>query len=505
MTAQQIWVCSLALLCVIGVVLAQIEWRILPGRATRPPTLAQAFWRRLLKFQLQRPALLPVLVAIAALLIELAMGRWRPPFAEPPRAELISLAESFALGMLTVFAFLAGMVAGFTFVIIGTLGSGFTPQLSDPAIRAPRFWLFLAFSLAGICTSVELLVAPPVIREVFLVPIFCLIGALFSLAAHLHGVALNADPATLVRRLTDNDQPPVGFEEWGRGRPIQVGLAIVRAALTKRDGPTAANVTREVVRACSHFQGELLRMPRSVLENPASTWGVEYIAGVESELQQWVDELESAHVFTPAAFEAAGELLSFPLVWEATLVARLDLRHRGEKGEADLAETDLAEPVRLLLGTRGTRVERPEPENLVRRLTLRAATMHGAFTTFGDTLDLARCEASHPRRRVKLAQCVAIEADIIVTATRLAVDYASHLHELSNLDRYEQHLIETANAGLVRQFGALHFALSPGACSKERLLAILSPATPPAAPGLGNRFLEQLRAGLRSPSQTSRV
>lgn len=467
------------------------EWKSdLEDRADEPPTLFGAFRRRASRLQLQRPALLPVVVTILALLAETGVAQLHPPLLEPSPVELTALSGTFAVGMLTVFTLLAGMVAGFTFVIIGTLGASFTAQLSDPAIRAPRLWLFLAFSLAGTCTSMELLVSPPPIREVFAIPIICLLGAFAALAAHLHGVSLDANPAALMRRLTDNDTPPVGFAEWGRGRPIQVGLATVRAALSRRDAPTATAVTLEVVRACAHFQGVLMRIDVGVLRDPERTWGLVHIASVQNELRHWVDELERAEVFTPGAFDAAGQLLVQTLIWETTLTARLGLED-GRGSESDVAEDDLVRPVLLLLnaGEVGTGKGSGTREALVRGVAIRAAALGGALCALDAACaGLDREASAVPGRSVTNKIAAAVTSDLVSSGARLLVDYAGHLGGLGTIDRYERHLVETANADLVCRFRALRGRM-PYAQVEAQLAETFAPNR---ITGMGGDFVQHL-------------
>ncbi len=49
------------------------------------------------------------------------------------------MSSAFAGGVPTIFTLLLGLTAGFTFTVIGTPGSTFTPLPGDPAIRAPHF------------------------------------------------------------------------------------------------------------------------------------------------------------------------------------------------------------------------------------------------------------------------------------------------------------------------------------------------------------------------------
>ncbi|WP_237481228.1 hypothetical protein [Lichenibacterium dinghuense] len=452
--------------CVVGaslvaLLLAGREWKVgLPGARARPPSRLQAAMRYVHRFQLQRPVLVTVVVTLIALGCAFLL-RTTGVFAPADRiAELASLSSNFALGMLTVFTLLAGMVAGFTFVVIGTLGAAFTPLLSDPAIRAPQFWRFLAFSLAGSCTSIVLLVSPPRSPEELLVPLVCFVGALFTLAMHIQSVAQDANPAALMRRLVDNDTPPVGFREWAQGRPVQVGLAIVRGALLRRDGPIAAAVTGEVVRACAHFHGVLMRTSSTVLLDTSKTWGIEYVSQVQSEFRQWVDELTRAEVLTPAAFEATSQILTYPIVWETTLATRLD-EERGGYGslrtsEASDAVHDLVEPLRQLLGATGT-ARAPEGATAmgdVQRLSMRTAVIGGMMTVMGQAVAAVEREAGGRGTLISESMSERIAVDLAVIAAILAVDYAAHIAGIGPTDRYERHLLHSANLNVARSYEA---------------------------------------------------
>jgi len=400
-----LWPLTLLGAAFLALLLAGRAWRVaLPGDPIAPQSRRQAALRRLNRAQLRRPALVPTLLTFGALAVAVGV-RMAIPTPSVRDATLSGLAGTYSVGILTVLALLAGIVTGFTFVTIGTLGETFTPLLADPAIRAPWLWRFLGCSLAGTATALYEALFPPKVPQELIVQTVCFILAVRALVAHLRSVAADSNPAALLRRLVDNDTPPVGFREWARGRPVQVGLTATRQALRLRDGPTAAAVTSEVVRACAAFQSVLLRLPARTLADPERTFGLDDIPLAQSEFHQWVDELILAGCVTPAAFEAAGQLLTYPPVWEATVAARLAFASEGEprtaETESDDLTRDLMLPPRRLRGAdRPSELPHGAPEMLrvVQRLTTHAAALEGAVGVVAAAIATLDREAAAPRR-----------------------------------------------------------------------------------------------------------
>jgi len=463
-----LWPLTLIGAALLALLLAGRVWRVdLPGDPLAPQSRSQAALRRLNRFQLRRPALVPTPLTFGALAIAVGV---RMAIPTPPARDtaLPGLAGTYSVGILTVLALLAGIVTGFTFVTIGTLGETFTPLLADPAIRAPWLWRFLGFSLAGTATALYEALFPPKVSQELIVQTVCFILAVLALVAHLRSVAADSNPAALLRRLVDNDTPPVGFREWAGGRVVQVGLTATRQALRLRDGPTAAAVTTEVVRVCAAFQSVLLRLPTRTLADPGKTFGLDYIPLVQSEFHQWVDELALAGCVTPAAFEAAGQLLTYPPVWEATVAARLALALAlAGEGELRTLETepddltrDLVLPLRRLLGAeRPTEVPESTPEVLrvVQRLTTHAAALGGAVAVVTAVIAALDREATAPRPLTPVTTDMVrrIAADLTTLAAHLAVEYAAHLHDAGRLDTYEQQTLRSVSEPVVQAYHAL--------------------------------------------------
>lgn len=418
---------------------------------SRPPGFVGVLARTITRGQLQRPALVPTLITLAALVAAWACRDHGTPAHDVPALQ--SLSSAYAGAMLTIFTLLAGLTAGFTFTVIGTMGSTFTPLLSDPAIRAPRFWWFLAFSMAGMAASVFLLLLPPKSVLELAVTMVCLTGSLITLTGYLRGVALDANPATLLRRLTDNDVPPAGFRTFARGRPVQIGLAVVRAALQRRDGPIAAAATYEVVRACAHFQHAMMRKPVTELSDPRYTWGSEFIAEVQSEFRHWIDELDDNPAAPASAYDAAGRLLAYPLVWESTLTARLS--HAGPQsaagGQRD-AEEDLEQPLHALLVTSAANADHPSAPVALRKMTMKSSALSGALHTILDAQTALDDEAERSPAFADVRAVV--ETELARAAMRLALEHARQLEEIAPTDRYEQRLVQTTQQALAEQAAA---------------------------------------------------
>lgn len=400
---------------------------------TRPPGLIGVLRRVGTRAQLQRPALVPVTVTFVVLALATLARAWGTPASDV--AALQNLSSAYAGAMLTIFTLLAGLTAGFTFVVIGTVGSTYSPLLSDPAIRAPRFWWFLAFSMAGMIASVFLLLLPPRASVELAMTMVCLTLSLITLTLYLRGAALDANPATLLRRLTDNDVPPAGFRSFAHGRPVQIGLAVVRAALQQRDGPTAAAATYEVVRACAHFQHALMRKPATELADPARGWGIESIAEVQNEFRQWIDELNDSPSTPTTAYDAAGRLLAYPLIWEATLDARLD-----QRADRD-AEEDLGQPLHTLIATGATDADGSGAPVPLRRMTLTSAVLGGALRSILDAQAALHDEGARSAALASVRDTVT--ADLAHAALRLSLQHVEGLRQIKPTDRYGTRLIAT--------------------------------------------------------------
>lgn len=420
---------------------------------SRPPSALDVLARRVTRFQLQRPALLPAVVAVAAIVVAALLRQEATPAKD--LAALQGMSGAYAGGMLTIFTLLAGLTAGFTFTVIGTMGSTFTPLLADPAIRAPRFWWFLAFSTAGMVASAWLLLMPPVAVAELAVTLVCLVGSIVTLTVYLRGVALDANPATLLRRLTDNDVPPAGFKTFARGRPVQIGLAVVRAALQRRDGPIAAAATYEVVRACAHFQRAMLSKPVKELGDPRLNWGPEYIAEVQGEFRQWIDELNDDSSAPASAYDSAGRLLAYPLVWESTLHARLGIAGAGGEAATTDPREDLEQPLHELLATSGPdgEPEDDDPPLALRVMTMKTAAFAGALNTIhAAQVHLAEGASASPEAE-RLSTKVARE--LAEATVRLASRHGGQLARVPATGGYATRLIRTTQEPIARQVAAI--------------------------------------------------